>query len=272
MTMQSETIGKLAEALAKAQAVIENPAKNREVEVRMKTGGSYKFSYTTLDEILRTVRDPLTSNGLWFVQGLALSDDGKYRLMTRLLHSSGEWIESETPLFVGEQSNQAFGSAVTYAKRYALSAMLGIAADEDDDANSADGHGVTGKADKPGKETPKQNFADQTPSAAKDPPQSSGKKRLAGFFERPSYTIAWPESTDKKSLTIEEQCASWLGHWTAVIDKLDTADEWMKLSVDNADMLQMLKRGAEKMHAAAVKAHKEAGKEFDPNRIPLVGG
>lgn len=100
----------------------------------------------------------------------------------------------------------------------------------------------------------------------------SGKKRLAGFFERPSYTISWPESTDKKPLTIEEQCASWLGHWTAVIDKLDSADEWMKLSVDNADMLQMLKRGAEKMHVAAVSAHKDAGKKFDPNRIPLVGG
>lgn len=145
--MKSETIGALTEALAKAQAVITSPTRNREVKVRAKSGAEYSFKYATLDHILDSVRKPLTDNGLWFTQTLA-NGDGKYQLVTTLMHSSGEWVQSEQPLFLTEQSNQAFGSALTYAKRYALSGMLGIAADEDDDANHADGNTVKESAER----------------------------------------------------------------------------------------------------------------------------
>ena len=132
-------IDQLATALAKAQAVITNPARNREVEVRTKTGGSYKFRYATLDAIIDAIRKPLTDNGLWFTQTLE-NGDGKYRLVTTLLHSSGQSLRSETPLLLQDAGNQAFGSALTYMRRYALTAMLGVAADEDDDGNAADGN------------------------------------------------------------------------------------------------------------------------------------
>lgn len=149
--MQSEQIDKLAEALAKAQAAITSPPRNREVTVKSDKG-SYKFKYATLDGIIEHVREPLTKNGLWFTQTLA-NGDGKYRLVTRVVHSSGQWVGSETPLFVmpnnkGEMTNQAFGSALTYMKRYALAAILGIAADEDDDANEADGNTVESSKDR----------------------------------------------------------------------------------------------------------------------------
>lgn len=153
MTMQSEQIDKLAEALAKAQCDITSPPRNREVEVFSKrTNSKYKFKYATLDGIIDHIRKPLSGNGLWFTQTLA-NGDGKYRLVTRLVHSSGQWIASETPLFVkpdanGEISNQEFGSALTYMKRYALAAMLGVAADEDDDANAADGNTVESSKDR----------------------------------------------------------------------------------------------------------------------------
>ena len=139
---KSESIAAIAKALAAAQADIVNPPRDREVTVQTKGGSAYKFKYATLSAILDAVRGPLTKNGLWFTQTLANSD-GKYRLITTLMHASGEWLDSEQPLFVTDQTNQAFGSALTYAKRYALTGMLGVAADEDDDANAADGNKVT---------------------------------------------------------------------------------------------------------------------------------
>ena len=136
----SEHINDLAAALAKAQAAIESPPRNRTVKVSMKTGGSYEFAYATLDAIIDAVRKPLTDNGLWFTQTLANGEGGKYRLVTTLLHSSGQYVQSETPLLQTEAGNQAFGSALTYMRRYALTAMLGVAADEDDDGNAAEGN------------------------------------------------------------------------------------------------------------------------------------
>jgi hypothetical protein len=148
-----DTVDKLAEALAKAQATITCPSRNREVTVRTKTGGSYEFRYSTLDHIIEHVRKPLTDNGLWFSQILEGNEAGKYQLVTRLMHSSGQYIESKTPLLVQGADNQQFGSALTYMRRYSLAAMLGLSADEDDDANSADGNTIEPKK-KPKKEIP----------------------------------------------------------------------------------------------------------------------
>ena len=143
---------KLAEALAKAQADITSPARNREVTVMKKAGGSYKFRYATLDSIIDHVRPHLTANGLWFVQTLE-NGDGKYRLVTTLLHASGQSIRSETPILLEKEvDNQVFGSALTYMRRYALTALLGIAADEDDDANTADGNTIKEAKDRPVKD------------------------------------------------------------------------------------------------------------------------
>ena len=142
---QTNGIGALAGALAKAQANITSPPRNREVTVKMKSGGTYKFKYATLDSIIDHVRGPLTANGLWFTQTLEGDDNGKYRLITALIHSSGQSIKSETPLLVVEAGNQAFGSALTYMRRYALCSILGVAADEDDDANSAEGNVAASK-------------------------------------------------------------------------------------------------------------------------------
>lgn len=136
----SPRIDKLVGALAKAQGEITNPPRNRSVTVRMKAGGSYTFKYATLDSIIEHVRKPLTSNGLWFTQTLEGADNGKYRLVTTLVHESGQRIDSVTPLLVQEAGNQAFGSALSYMRRYALCSILGVASDEDDDANAADGN------------------------------------------------------------------------------------------------------------------------------------
>jgi hypothetical protein len=139
---QSEQINALAEALAKAQGAISNPSKNRKVTVQTRSGSSYEFEYATLDNIFDVIRRPLTDNGLSYTQMLDTTGEGKLRLVTILMHASGQWIKTETPVMVQEQTMQALGSAQTYARRYAISSLLGIAAEEDDDGNAADGNSV----------------------------------------------------------------------------------------------------------------------------------
>lgn len=171
-------IDKLAAALAKAQAAITCPDRNREVTVKTKTGGSYEFRYSTLDHIIEHVRKPLTDNGLWFSQILEGDEAGKYRLVTRLMHESGQFMESRTPLLVASADNQQFGSALTYMRRYSLAAMLGLAADEDDDGNTADGNTMADKrkpTPKPPAKAPEKPRANKPPAKPFEPPEGYDK-------------------------------------------------------------------------------------------------
>jgi hypothetical protein len=129
-------LGPLAAALAKAQMAFPVVTRSKTVRVTTKTGGSYTFSYAPLDVILDAVRKPLADNGLAVVQLL-----DREALVTMLLHESGAFLEARTPI-PATADVQNFGSAITYLRRYALQALLGIAAEEDDDGNSASGNQV----------------------------------------------------------------------------------------------------------------------------------
>lgn len=131
----SEQISELAAALAAAQGMMENAIFNR-------VNPHFKSKYADLAAVIKTARKPLSANGLSTVQTIG---DGV--LHTRLLHTSGQWIASEYPLPMSGRP-QEFGSALTYARRYSLSALLGIAADEDDDGNTA-GKDKGGNGNKP---------------------------------------------------------------------------------------------------------------------------
>jgi hypothetical protein len=124
----SEQISELAAALAAAQGMMENAIMNR-------TNPHFKTKYADLAAVLNAARKPLSANGLAIVQTIG---DGV--LHTRLLHTSGQWIASEHPLPMSGRP-QEIGSALTYARRYSLSALIGIAADEDDDANATRSNG-----------------------------------------------------------------------------------------------------------------------------------
>ena len=133
----SESLGQLGEALAQAQSEFPTIPKTKTVEVRTHDGKSYKYSYADLADILKVI-SPITSKyGLSVVQIPIVSNKGN-TLVTRLLHSSGEWIESELPLRQQRDGAQALGSVLTYMRRYALSSMLNIATDVDDDGQIAD--------------------------------------------------------------------------------------------------------------------------------------
>lgn len=129
--------GELAAALARAQAAFPAIQRDKEVTVQTKSGGSYKFKYAPLDSILAAVRSPLADNGLAIVQ--LLDEDV---LVTSLLHSSGAILSGRTPIPQTE-GVQAYGSAITYLRRYSIQALLGIAAEEDDDGNQAAGNTAT---------------------------------------------------------------------------------------------------------------------------------
>lgn len=125
----SETIGKLAEALAKAQAELKAVAKDR-------TNPHFKNRYATLDAILDTIRPTLAKHGLSVVQGVITYGEGE-AVETTLVHSSGEWIRNYVPMKIGKQDAQGVGSALTYGRRYGVSALLALSTDEDDDGEQA---------------------------------------------------------------------------------------------------------------------------------------
>lgn len=138
-----DDVSELAKALAKAQSEFPAIERSKDVQVKTKTGGSYTFSYAPLDAILSTVRPVLTKNGLAVSQLLA-NVNGAPALKTMLLHEGGELLQDSCPLPAnGATSAQEFGSLVTYMRRYALVAVLGIATEEDDDGNHASGNVAT---------------------------------------------------------------------------------------------------------------------------------
>ncbi len=100
------------------------------------TNPFFKSKYATLDTIWETIRKPLSENGLSITQTMNLVND-KSVLETTLYHTSGEWISGAQLVNPVKDDPQSLGSAISYARRYSLSALLGIVADEDDDGNVA---------------------------------------------------------------------------------------------------------------------------------------
>jgi len=100
-----------------------------------KTGNNPFFNskYVTLDKILTAIKKPLKKANLTFVQ----FPIGENELETRLLHESGEWMGSSFKMQPTKKDPQAYGSVITYQRRYALSSILGLNTDEDDDGNDA---------------------------------------------------------------------------------------------------------------------------------------
>ena len=138
----SDELKNLAKALAKFQADIKDPARDKD-------NPYFKSKYVALDGLLDAVRPVLAANGLSFIQS-PVSNGQDMGVATLLMHDSGEWIESD-PFMLHAVKNdpQAGGSAITYARRYSLSAVLGVAWDDDDDANmSTKGHQSRSNAQK----------------------------------------------------------------------------------------------------------------------------
>lgn len=124
----SEETNELALALCLAQGQMGGAVKDS-------SNPFFKSSYADLTSVIKAIKQPFADNGLSYTQFPVSSDIG-VGVATRLMHVSGQWVESEFVLPIVKQDPQAAGSAITYARRYALQSIAGIPT-ADDDAESA---------------------------------------------------------------------------------------------------------------------------------------
>jgi len=123
---KSESIKELAIALCKFQGAVEKIKKTT-------TNPFFKSKYANLADILDVIRQPLSDVGLSFVQ----FPKGNHELETMIMHVSGEWMSETYEMTPTKNDPQGLGSVITYQRRYALGAILGLNIDEDDDGNKA---------------------------------------------------------------------------------------------------------------------------------------
>jgi hypothetical protein len=133
-------------AFAKAQGAFPAIPKNRTVKITTTKGGAFEFRYADLEGIISATRPALVANGLVLFQTTRMLETGVTLLVTTLAHSSGDSIVSEYELQPAEKflDTKQFGATITYLRRYAVSAILGVAADDDLDQ---DGRGVEDDVD-----------------------------------------------------------------------------------------------------------------------------
>jgi hypothetical protein len=214
---RSENIATLAAALCAAQAEMRGAAKDA-------SNPAFRSRYATLASVWDAAREPLTSNGLSVVQVPEQSEVGTCTLTTVLLHTSGEWLSSTMSVPVLPQvvnkgqdpqpTAQGYGSALTYARRYALSAMVGIAPEDDDDGNAA--------SSSPGGAAPKKS---QAPPRAEKPPlnRAAAIRKIAelggdvGHAETLSDDALVAYGKALKSLPEEQQAAVSDGEGVSVV-------------------------------------------------------
>ena len=126
----SDSIKNIAAALAEFQADVKDPARNGE-------NPHFRSKYVQLDGLLAAVRPLLAKHGLSVIQSTG-GNGQDIAVTTMLMHKSGEWIETDALMIKPAKSDpQGCMSAITYSRRYSLSAALGVAWDDDDDGNAA---------------------------------------------------------------------------------------------------------------------------------------
>lgn len=124
----SESINELASALCNAQGQMGGAVKDS-------ANPFFKSSYADLTSVIKAIKQPFADNGLSYTQ-FPVSNENGVGVSTRLMHISGQWLEMEYTLPTVKKDPQASGSAITYARRYALQSIAGIPT-ADDDAESA---------------------------------------------------------------------------------------------------------------------------------------
>jgi hypothetical protein len=121
----SESIINISPALLKAQKAIKFAVKDS-------TNPHFRKKYADLSSVIEAIKQPLNDAGISFIQTPSPSQSGFLCLTTRLIHESGEWIEDTATMPLPKSDPQGFGSAMTYCRRYALAAFVGVYQDDDD--------------------------------------------------------------------------------------------------------------------------------------------
>lgn len=198
----SESIAALATALAAAQGDLKNIEKG-------KINPHFKSRYADIGDGLDVVRPVFSKHGLSVVQATDYNaETGAFILVTRVLHKSGEWIESTYPL-PSNGRPQDVGSALTYARRYALFSLAGVAGtDEDDDGNDAQNAPPIKKA---------------APRAA--PPAPKPAPAEPPFDDEESASVCRMMVEMLKGIETIEDLRAWAGSNAAVKARMTAADQ-----------------------------------------------
>jgi hypothetical protein len=127
----SDCITELSKAMLQVQAELQPALKDRENPFT-------KSSYATLNSVMEACRESLVRHGVWLVQHPVPVEPGNLGLVTKLVHAeSGQWQAGMLVMPLPKADPQGYGSALTYGRRYALSALVGVVTEEDDDGNAA---------------------------------------------------------------------------------------------------------------------------------------
>lgn len=214
---QSEQINELASALSKMQGLVGSVTKNKTVKIPTKNGNSFSYTYADLAGIWEAIRKPLSESGLCITQTFC-----DKTLVTLLMHSSGQWIKSSLPLSRMGSTPQELGSEITYLKRYALSSILGISADEDDDGIAAQDAAKRTIHQDPSMASPEASQSTITPEQAKD--LKIMLAACAGDYQKSFMNSLRNSSGNIRS--IEDLPASlFMGTWKAVSKKAQEYQE-----------------------------------------------
>jgi hypothetical protein len=225
----SESIANIAAALAKAQAELTNPEKSLVATIRspFQREGDRSFRYAPLSSGLDIVRKGLGRNEIATIQTTTIDKDaGLLRLTTVLAHSSGEWISSEWPVcaIADIASAQRMGAALTYARRYALFTLVGIAGEDDLDAPDLDAR--PRPAVELSRSDPRGPLKGQA-EVAERPPRSR---------EKPSLASARPVLAAEQSAILRERLLDEL----AAIGSTDEAAVWAQRNLPAKNTLTAL--------------------------------
>jgi hypothetical protein len=227
MQRSSETIGAIATALAKAQARLTNPEKAFVATIRGSNPHERNrtFRYAALSSGLDIVRKALGDQEIATVQTTTIDQEaGLIRLTTMLAHSSGEWLSSEWPICAVSETTapQRMGAALTYARRYALFTLVGIAGEDDLDAPDLD---VTVEVDQNPRVSP-DALRSIRPREISGAEKSPRRHRLSGRSPQP------PQLDANQALALCERLLAEIGK----LESADGAADWVhkNLSAKNA--------------------------------------
>lgn len=201
----------------------------------------FKTKFVSLDHLIAKTRPVLNRHGLVIIQSATITDTGQPSLTTTILHVSGESVVSTMPLIVGKNDMQGLGAAITYARRYAWAAALGISADEDDDGNQAsratppqpankgatpDGSGTVEPSQGSGAASPPKNAANQ-----KNGPTADQLAQLFKLVEERGGDVQRTSAgydTAVKQGKVADWYAKAFDHWS----KAPVASEFEKKAAD----------------------------------------
>lgn len=206
----SESVIELSVALSKFQEKVEQPAKTA-------NNPFFKSSYVPLENVISAVKKHAPDLGLSYIQ-IPLTEENKVGVKTILMHASGEFVEFDPFMLpLDKNTAQGAGSALTYARRYTLSAAFGIASDEDDDGNSASGNTKPSNKNQAKPQTQNNNLASDAQRKA-----IFAKAKVVGepFGHDAKFVLESYKVTDTKSMSKSEA--------SALIKRLETEIEAQK--------------------------------------------